>query len=170
MAQGPGSAPPPEGPTEPAEQAPPVMPPSEPAPPQSSQPPPPPPPQAYPPPPPQPSSAPPSYAPPPPPQYQPPLAQGGYVAAPHAVAPTGYVVAPKSPAVAVLISFFFPGVGSLISGGTTTGTIILIGWLVSIPLLFFCIGFFTYTGFWIWGMFDAYTQAQKWNREHGIIS
>jgi TM2 domain-containing membrane protein YozV len=85
-------------------------------------------------------------------------------------ATTGYVVAPKSPAVAVLLSLFFPGVGSLVSGSQTTGTIILIGWLVSIPLMFVCVGFFTYFGFWVWGLFDAYNAAQSWNRAHGILS
>lgn len=93
-------------------------------------------------------------------------APGAY---PYPVA-SGYMVAPKNPAIAVLLSFFVPGVGSLTSGSTVTGTIILVGWLVSIPLMLVCIGFFSYFGFWIWGMIDAYSSAQRWNRERGIIS
>ena len=79
-------------------------------------------------------------------------------------------MSPKNPGLAVLISFFVPGVGSLVNGNTTIGVIILVGWIVSIPLMFVCIGFVTYFGFWIWGMIDAYTSAQKWNQQHGIIS
>lgn len=79
-------------------------------------------------------------------------------------------IAPKNPAISLLISFFIPGVGSLLNGATTTGTIILIGYLVSIPLMFLLIGFVTYPAFWIWGMVDAYQSAQAWNARHGILS
>ena len=84
--------------------------------------------------------------------------------------PGGYAIAPKNPAISLLISFFVPGVGSMINGSTTIGVIILVGFLVSIPLMFVCVGFVTYFGFWVWGMIDAYTSAQKWNQAHGIVS
>ena len=79
-------------------------------------------------------------------------------------------VAPKNPAVSLLISFFIPGVGSMVNGDVGKGILILLGYLISFPLVFILIGFLGIFGFWIWGMVDAYKGAQKWNLRHGIIS
>jgi hypothetical protein len=89
--------------------------------------------------------------------------QGGYQ-------PVGYQVAPKYPGLCVLISFFVPGVGSMVAGNTTVGVIILLGYLVSVVLTVILIGLVGMRGLWIWGMVDAYTAAQRWNMQHGIIS
>lgn len=101
----------------------------------------------------------------------------GYTTAPGPVpAPTwtGYpaqpVVAAKNPAVSLIVSFFLPGVGSMINGDVGTGVAILLIWLISIPLTFFLIGFFTLIGAFIWGLVDAYQGARRWNARHGIIS
>jgi TM2 domain-containing membrane protein YozV len=79
-------------------------------------------------------------------------------------------VAPKSPAVSVLLSVFIPGLGSMVNDNARTGVTILIlnilGWLLAIVL----IGIPLAIGTWIWGMVDAYQSAQRWNRAHGIIS
>jgi TM2 domain-containing membrane protein YozV len=79
-------------------------------------------------------------------------------------------VAPKSPAVSVLLSVFIPGLGSMVNDNARTGVTILIlnilGWLLAIVL----IGIPLAIGTWIWGMVDAYQSAQSWNRAHGIIS
>jgi len=87
---------------------------------------------------------------------------------------TGYpaqpVVAAKNPAVSLIVSFFLPGVGSMINGDVGTGVAILLIWLVSIPLTFFLVGFFTLIGAFIWGLVDAYQGARRWNARHGIIS
>lgn len=80
------------------------------------------------------------------------------------------VVSPKSPGVCLLVSFFIPGVGSFMAERGTTGTIILIGYFASLFLICVFIGFVTAPAFWVWGMIDAYTGAQAWNRRHGIIS
>jgi TM2 domain-containing membrane protein YozV len=101
-----------------------------------------------------------SYAPAP---YQQPYPMG-YAAAP------AMQVAPKNPGIALLISFFIPGVGSLYAGKTTTGVIILIGYIISWLLTLIIIGFVGVFGFWVWGMIDAYQAAQSWNRERGIES
>ena len=94
-------------------------------------------------------------------------AGGGYVVAPP---PGSIAIAPKSPAVSLLVSFFIPGVGSMINGDVGTGVAILVlyivGWLTS----FFLIGIPLAIGAWIWGLIDAYQGAQKWNRAHGIMS
>jgi len=87
-----------------------------------------------------------------------------------AAQPAPMMVAPKNPAISLLISFFLPGVGSLINGDTNTGVIILIGAVVSLVLMCIVIGFLTYPVFWIWGMIDAYQGAQRWNARHGFVS
>ena len=79
-------------------------------------------------------------------------------------------VAPKNPALGLIVSFFIPGLGSLINGATATGLIILGGYLVSCVLMLILIGFLTAPIFWIWGMIDGYQSAVRWNARHGIIS
>lgn len=79
-------------------------------------------------------------------------------------------IAPKSPGLAVFLSFLIPGLGSMTSGSGGVGALILgtyvAGWLtawllIGIPVIF---------GAWIWGMCHAYSAAVRWNRERGIIS
>lgn len=80
------------------------------------------------------------------------------------------MVAPKSPAVSVLLSIFIPGLGSMVNDNAGVGTTILIlniiGWMLAIVL----IGIPLALGTWIWGLVDAHQSAQRWNREHGITS
>jgi TM2 domain-containing membrane protein YozV len=115
--------------------------------------------------------------------YQQPQGQSGYPPAPYQqpyppgyAAPTGYAappvmqVLPKNAGIALLISFFIPGVGSLYAGKTTTGVIILIGYVISWVLTIVIIGFVGVFGFWVWGLIDAYQAAQAWNRARGIES
>jgi TM2 domain-containing membrane protein YozV len=79
-------------------------------------------------------------------------------------------VAPKSPAVSVLLSVFIPGLGSMVNDNVGVGVAILIlniiGWILAIVL----IGIPLAIGTWIWGLVDAHRSAQRWNRAHGIIS
>jgi len=82
----------------------------------------------------------------------------------------GMVVAPKNPAVSLIVSFFIPGVGSMINGDVGTGVAILILWIIGIVTTIFFVGAFLVLGAWIWGMVDAYQGAQRWNRAHGILS
>ena len=80
------------------------------------------------------------------------------------------MVAPKSPAASVLLSIFIPGLGSMVNDNAGVGVTILIlniiGWVLAIVL----IGIPVAIGSWIWGLVDAYQSAQRWNRDHGIIS
>ncbi|HEX5120581.1 MAG TPA: hypothetical protein VFW65_35830 [Pseudonocardiaceae bacterium] len=80
------------------------------------------------------------------------------------------MVAPKSPGVAVLASFFIPGLGSMISGRGGIGALILCLYVVSWILTIVLVGFIGVIGFWIWGMIQGYADAVAWNRRHGIIS
>jgi TM2 domain-containing membrane protein YozV len=95
--------------------------------------------------------------------YQQPYQQG------YAGQPVTQVI-PKNAGIALLISFFIPGVGSLYAGKTNTGVIILIGYIVSWLLTLVIIGYIGVFGFWVWGMIDAYQAAQAWNRARGILS
>jgi TM2 domain-containing membrane protein YozV len=85
-------------------------------------------------------------------------------------APPVTQVFPKNAGVALLISFFLPGVGSMYAGRTNTGVIILVGYVISWVLTIVIIGFVGIFGFWVWGLIDAYQAAQAWNRARGIES
>jgi TM2 domain-containing membrane protein YozV len=87
---------------------------------------------------------------------------GGYPAQP--------MVAAKNPAVSLLISFFLPGVGSMVNGDVGTGVTILIAYVIAAVLIVVFIGILLAPAVWIWGLVDAYQGAQRWNRRHGIIS
>jgi TM2 domain-containing membrane protein YozV len=89
---------------------------------------------------------------------------------PQAGYPVRQVVAPKNPAVGVILSFFIPGLGTMVNGSAGRGVLILALYLVGWVLSFFLIGFPIVLGAWIWGLVDGYTSAQRWNRQHGIIS
>ena len=80
------------------------------------------------------------------------------------------MVAPKNPALALLASFFIPGLGQLINGEAAKGILMFLGYAFSFVLMFVLIGFLTAPAIWIWGMIDAYTGAQRWNLQRGIIS
>jgi TM2 domain-containing membrane protein YozV len=86
----------------------------------------------------------------------------------------GYVVAPKNPAVSLIVSFFLPGVGSMINGDVGIGVTILLLWLLAIGLDVTVIGLILGVplgiAMFIWGLVDAYQGAQRWNKRHGIIS
>lgn len=80
------------------------------------------------------------------------------------------VVAPKNASIGVLLSFFMPGLGTMVNGSVGRGLLILALYAVGWVLSFFLIGIPLLLGAWIWGLVDGYTSAQRWNRRHGIIS
>lgn len=79
-------------------------------------------------------------------------------------------VAPKNPTLALIASFFIPGLGTMLNGEGGKGAGILIGYLVCIPLSFIVIGIPGMLAFWVWGMVDGYQGAQRWNARYGILS
>ena len=84
--------------------------------------------------------------------------------------PNQPVIVPKNPALSLIVSFFLPGVGSMINGDVGTGVAILVLFLVGITLAVVLIGIPMALGAWTWGLIDAYQGAQRWNRVHGILS
>jgi TM2 domain-containing membrane protein YozV len=65
----------------------------------------------------------------------------------------------KSPNLALLCSFFIPGLGQVYDGNTARGVGIFIGTAVGF-FIFFIPGLIV----WIYGMYDAYSAAKKMNR------
>jgi TM2 domain-containing membrane protein YozV len=90
----------------------------------------------------------------------------GWAPSPHA----GYTVAPKSPAVSLLASFFIPGLGSMLNGDVGKGVGILVGYFLCLFTFSLIVPLLVAVGLWVWGMVDAYQGAQAWNRRHGILS
>jgi TM2 domain-containing membrane protein YozV len=83
--------------------------------------------------------------------------------------PPGYV-APKSPGLSLLASFFIPGLGSIINGDVGKGLVIMLGYFVSCLLVIILVGILGVVGFWVWGLVDAYQGARLWNARHGLVS
>jgi TM2 domain-containing membrane protein YozV len=83
--------------------------------------------------------------------------------------PYPMAVAPKNGGIGVLLSFFIPGLGSLVNGSVGMGLIILGASVLSSLLCLILIGFPMLFGVWVWGMIDGYMSAERWNRAHGII-
>ena len=71
-----------------------------------------------------------------------------------------YVHEEKSPFIAVLCSFFIPGLGQVYDGGTARGFLIFLGTLVGL-FIYIIPGIIV----WIFGMYDAYSIAKKMNNK-----
>ncbi|NEA33785.1 hypothetical protein G3I17_19235 [Streptomyces sp. SID13031] len=79
-------------------------------------------------------------------------------------------MAPKNPGLALVASFFIPGLGTLINGNVGLGIAIFAAYCVAWILCLVVIGFVLLPAVWVWGMIDAYQGAKKWNTTHGIVS
>jgi len=87
-----------------------------------------------------------------------------------AMQPSQQLIVPKNPALGVILSFFIPGLGSIVNGSVALGIVIMVCYFVSLLFSLILIGIPFAIGTWIWGMVDGYLSAQRWNRAHGIIS
>ncbi len=93
---------------------------------------------------------------------------------PHQPAPAHYqpqghvyvTTPPKSPGVAAVLSFFYCGLGQIYNGEIGKGIGFLIGYSFCWLLCFILIGFILVPIFWVIGMIDAYTSAERINRSH----
>lgn len=70
-----------------------------------------------------------------------------------------------NPMLAVIISFFLPGIGSIVTGKTLMGIIIFILALISWAAIYFvgAIAFILYMIVWLYGLYDAYSGAKTMN-------
>jgi TM2 domain-containing membrane protein YozV len=80
-------------------------------------------------------------------------------------------VQPRGRATGAIVSFFLPGVGSLVNGSVLSGLAIIVTWLIgAILTLVIGIGLIVMFAAWIWGILDGAFSADRWNRRHGVIS
>lgn len=69
----------------------------------------------------------------------------------------------KNPSIAVVLSFFFAGLGQIYNGQIFKGVIFIVIYTLSALSMLILIGFVTTPILWIWGMIDAYSSASKVN-------
>ena len=67
----------------------------------------------------------------------------------------------RNPALSVILSFFIPGLGTMVSGDIRKGLIILGLYVLCLVLAVLASVFFVFfqLGVWVWGMVDAYRSA-----------
>lgn len=71
----------------------------------------------------------------------------------------------KNPGFAAVASFFFAGLGQIYNGDILKGILLMIIQVINFLLLFVLIGFLTYPIVWVYGIWDAYKSAEKYNQE-----
>ena len=69
----------------------------------------------------------------------------------------------KSEALAIILSFFIPGLGQIVMGETGKGVLMLILAIVGAVLTTACIGVLIYIPVWIWSIVDAYNLVKEYN-------
>ena len=71
----------------------------------------------------------------------------------------------KSVVVSLILSFLLTGLGQLYNGEISKGVIFLVVaiilWILTVLTLFLCV---VAIPFWIYGMYDAYTRPEEFNR------
>jgi len=74
----------------------------------------------------------------------------------------------KSAGVAAVLSFFWCGLGQIYNGQIGKGLLMMLVYFFSVLAIFIIIGFITTPILWIFGMYDAYSTAERINREAGL--
>lgn len=69
----------------------------------------------------------------------------------------------KSAAIGIILNFFIPGLGHIVSDFTHRGANFLVMYVISIALMFLLIGFILVPIIWIWSMIDINTCVKKAN-------
>jgi TM2 domain-containing membrane protein YozV len=72
--------------------------------------------------------------------------------------------AEKSPALALVLSFLFAGLGQIYNDQIKKGVWIIIAHAISLVLIPVLVGIVTTPVIWIWSMIDAYKTAERINR------
>ena len=71
----------------------------------------------------------------------------------------------KSSGIAVILSFFIPGLGQIYNGEIGKGVLFIIIAFILALTTAVLIGFILYPIFWIYNMYDAYKTAERINLE-----
>lgn len=69
----------------------------------------------------------------------------------------------KSPGVAAVLSFFWPGLGQVYNGEIGKGLLFIVAQVINVFLMIFLIGFITGLIVWVLGMVDAYQGSERYN-------
>jgi TM2 domain-containing membrane protein YozV len=72
----------------------------------------------------------------------------------------------KNPGIAAVLSFFFTGLGQIYNGRLLKGLAFMAAGALNIALMFVLIGFVTGPLFWIYNIYDAYSDAERINRSN----
>jgi TM2 domain-containing membrane protein YozV len=72
----------------------------------------------------------------------------------------------RNPAASLFASLLIPGLGTIINGETGKGILILVGYAISWLLVLFTIGVILVPAVWIYGMYDAFQGARRYNLAH----
>lgn len=70
----------------------------------------------------------------------------------------------KNPGLAAVASFFFSGLGQIYNGEILKGVLLMVIQVINVLLMFVVIGFLTYPLVWVYGIWDAYKSAEKFNQ------
>ncbi|MBU8907146.1 hypothetical protein [Desertibacillus haloalkaliphilus] len=70
----------------------------------------------------------------------------------------------KNPGLAAVLSFFIAGLGQIYNGKIAKGIAFIVAYFISALLMTILIGFITTPILWIWGMVDAYKDAERLNK------
>jgi TM2 domain-containing membrane protein YozV len=74
----------------------------------------------------------------------------------------------KNPGLAAVLCFFYTGLGQIYNGEIAKGVILFVLRIFSDLAMLVLIGFITTPVIWIYGMYDAYSSAVRFNRRHGF--
>jgi TM2 domain-containing membrane protein YozV len=69
----------------------------------------------------------------------------------------------KSPGIAAVLSFIWPGAGQIYNGQIAKGIILLAVSVITFLLIFIAIGCCLYPIVWVFAIYDAYHEAEKIN-------
>lgn len=69
----------------------------------------------------------------------------------------------KNPGLAAVLSFFFAGLGQIYNGQIGKGIGMMVLQAINVLLMWIIVGFITYPIVWIWGIYDAYKSAERYN-------
>ncbi|ADE36920.1 DUF5683 domain-containing protein [Methanohalophilus mahii] len=69
----------------------------------------------------------------------------------------------KSPLIAIILSFIFPGLGQIYIGQQQKGVLFIVIGICLVLMMYILIGIVLYPLFWLYSMYDAYTSATKLN-------
>jgi len=70
---------------------------------------------------------------------------------------------PKNPGLAAVASFFFAGLGQIYNGEVFKGFLLMMIQVINVILMIVLIGFVLYPIVWVYGIWDAYKTAERYN-------